>query len=205
MTAPAEKRRHSVEDYLRIERDSLDKHEFHDGEILAMSGGSPMHSLIASNVMRQIGNSLANKRCRVFESNLRLRIGNQPRYVYADGSVICGPLQFDPADSKRETVTNPKLVVEVLSPSTELYDRSRKFDLYRQIPSLEEYVLVAQDAPLVEVYTREPDGTWIFWPHAGLEATAKLRSIDVLLALSEIYDGVEFPPEAGESLNPSPS
>jgi Uma2 family endonuclease len=205
MAVPAEKPCHSIEDYLRIERDSLDKHEFHDGEILAMSGGSPMHSLIASNVMRHIGNRLGNKRCRAFESNLRIRIGDQPRYVYADGSVICGPLAFDPADAKRETVTNPILVAEVLSPSTELYDRSRKFDLYRQIPSLEEYVLVAQHAPLVEVFSRGPDGTWIFWPYSGLKATAKLKSIDVSIALSEIYEGVEFPPEAADIVNSLPS
>jgi Uma2 family endonuclease len=107
MTLPAEKRRFSVDDYLRIERDSLDKHEFHDGEILAMSGGSPMHSLIALNLNRQIANRLTNKRCRAFESNLRLRIGNEARYVYADGSVVCGPLELDPAEpSARRSPTH---------------------------------------------------------------------------------------------------
>ena len=118
MTQPAERRRYSAEEYLRFERDSTQKHEFHDGEILAMSGGSPTHSLISSNVIREVGVRLKGKRCHVYDSNLRVWIAGTRRYVYPDSTIICGPLQFDPNDPKLETVANPRVIVEVLSPST---------------------------------------------------------------------------------------
>jgi Uma2 family endonuclease len=193
MTQPAEKRRNTVDEYLRIERDSRDKHEFHDGEILAMSGGTPPHSLITSNVVAELSQRLKGKRCRVYESNLRVCIPSESRYVYADASVICGAIEYDPADPKRETVINPRVIVEVLSPSTETYDRTSKFDSYRKLESLQEYVLVWQLAPRVEVFTRQPDGGWLFHPFEGIEATANVESIQVLLPLAEIYAGVEFP------------
>src|SRR5688500_11558437 len=100
MGLPISKPRHTVDEYLRMERDSLEKHEFHDGEILAMAGNTPDHSLIASNLIREIGIRLKGKSCRVYESNLRLRAGRSQRYVYPDLSVICGPVQFDPLDTK---------------------------------------------------------------------------------------------------------
>jgi Uma2 family endonuclease len=195
MTQAAEKHRYTVDEYLRIERDSRDKHEYHDGEILAMSGGTPPHSLISSNVSGELRGRLKGKRCRVYESNLRICIPSENRYVYADASVICGPVQYDPADTKQETVTNPRVIVEVLSPSTEGYDRTTTFDSYRKLQSMEEYVLVSQDSPTVAIFSRQADGGWLFYPSEGIEAIAKLRSIQVELPLTEIYAGVEFPPE----------
>jgi Uma2 family endonuclease len=193
MTVPAEKPRHTIDEYLRIERDSIDKHEFHDGEILAMSGGSVVHSLISSNVIQTLGNRLKGRKCRAYDSNLRVRTGELSRYVYPDATVICGPPQIDPADSKGETVMNPRVIVEVLSPSTEGYDRGDKFEGYRQTPSLEEYVLVSQNIPRIEVFSRRPDGSWLFTPDAGLEAAAKLLCLELELPLADVYADVEFP------------
>jgi Uma2 family endonuclease len=198
MTLPAAKHRHSVEEYLRLERDALDKHEFHDGEILAMSGGTVRHSLISANVSREIGNRLKGKACRNYDSNLRVRPAPN-RYLYPDNTVICGPVEYDPADPYGETITNPKVIVEVLSPSTEKYDRTTKFDLYRKIASLEEYVLIYQSEPRIEIFARKPDGTWSIDVAAGMSAVAKLRSIHVDLPLTDAYSNIDFePPPAGK-------
>jgi Uma2 family endonuclease len=193
MTLPATKHRHTVEEYLRLERDALDKHEFHDGEILAMSGGTVRHSLISMNVGREIGIGLKGKPCRNYDSNLRVRATTY-RYLYPDNTVIWGPVEYDPADPYGETVTNPKVIVEVLSPSTERYDRTIKFDLYRKIVALEEYVLIYQSEPRIEIFARKSDGTWSIDVAAGMSATAKLRSINVDLPLPDAYANVEFDP-----------
>jgi Uma2 family endonuclease len=181
MTLPAAKHRHTVEEYLRLERDALDKHEFHDGEILAMSGGTARHSLICMNFGAALNARLKGKPCRVYDSNLRVR-ATIDRYVYADNTVICGPVEYDLADPYIETVTNPKVIVEVLSPSTERYDRTTKFDLYRKVAAMEEYVLIYQSEPRIEVFARKPDGTWSVDVAAGMSAVAKLRSINVDLS-----------------------
>jgi len=113
----------TISDYLNRERDSLEKHEYRDGEILAMSGGSARHSLISANVIRELGNRLKGKPCRVYDSNLRIRIPRSVLYTYPDASVVCDAPQVDPDDPLKETVINPTVVVEILSPSTEAYDR----------------------------------------------------------------------------------
>jgi Uma2 family endonuclease len=202
MTEAAAKRRYSIEDYLRLERDSRDKYEYDDGEILAMSGGSPTHSLIASNVNGELRARLKGKRCRVYESNLRISVPGKRRYVYADGTVICGLLEYDPADTKQETVVNPEVIIEVLSPSTEKYDRTKKFDLYRSAASFREYVLVSQDVPRVETFLRQPDGTWAFDVAAGLQTSVRLRSLNTEVPLAEVYAGVEFPAEPARDPTP---
>ena len=120
------------------------------------------------------------------------RPGPSSRYVYPDLSVVCGPPQFDPADRRRTTVTNPRVVVEVLSDSTEAYDRGGKFTLYRECETLEENVLIAQDRPAFETYHRQPDGTWSFAAWSGLDAVARLRSLGVDLAMSALYAGLPF-------------
>jgi Uma2 family endonuclease len=194
MTYPAAQPRHSIAEYLGLERTSDRKHEFHNGEILAMSGGSPEHSLIALNIGGELRNRLKGNPCRAYESNLRVSISRTGRYVYPDASVVCGPLQLDPADPKGETVTNPRVIVEVLSPSTEKYDRLDKFDNYRQIDSLEEYVLASQDRPRVEVFRRQSDGAWALKVFAGIDATAELQSVRITLPLAEVYAGAQFPP-----------
>lgn len=198
MGLPISKRRYTVDEYLRMERDSLEKHEFHEGEILAMAGNSPEHVVIATNLIGELHARLKGKRCRVYESNLRLRAGRSQRYVYPDLSVICGQPQFDPLDTRPETVTNPRILVEILSPTTEAYDRGEKFDRYREIDSLEEYLLVWQHVPRVELFRRQPDGTWAFSAAVGTDSTITLPALGIQLSLTEIYDGVTFPPALPE-------
>ncbi len=160
-----------------------------------MSGSTPEHALITARVICAIGNQLAGKRCDVYSSDLKIGIPPTGRVLYPDGSIVCGPLEFHPDDPKRRIVTNPRVIIEVLSPTTEAYDRGDKFRQYRNIPSLEEYVLVSQDAPLIETFVREPDGSWlIIGAYAGLDGKALLRSIQGELPLSIIYAGVAFPP-----------
>jgi Uma2 family endonuclease len=195
MTMPLAKPRYTVEEYLRLEESAVDRHEFHDGEILAMSGGTYEQSLLNVNVTSALKNRLRGGPCRVAESNLRVRVGTLSKYVYPDASVICGPPVFDPADPNRTTVLNPRVIIEVLSKSTESYDRSGKFMLYRRIDSHDEYVLVSTDRPLVETFRRQGDGTWkVVGYFEGLEATAELSSLGVSVPLAELYEGITFPP-----------
>ena len=202
MGLPFEKHRVTVEEYLRKEQASPNRHEYHDGEVLAMAGGSPEHSLIVSNFNRVLGNALVGKPCRVYDSNLKVGIAPTRRFVYPDISVICGAPQLDPRDTTGQTVTTPRMVVEVLSPSTEAYDRSGKFDQYRELDSFEEYILVSQDRASVETFFRQPDGTWLFTPYAGIDAVMKSRCLGVELRLADIYAGVEFSPMAESETDP---
>lgn len=201
MTQPATIHRYTVDEYLRRERNSLEKHEFDDGEILAMAGATRVHVLITTNTLVALHTRLRGKPCVPYGSDLRIRLSGRPKYVYPDISVICGQPQADPDDSRGESFLNPRLIVEVLSPSTEQYDRKAKFDRYRQVESLREYVLVSQDTSRIETFARQPDGTWAFDVAVGIEAVAKLRSIQVDLPLSEVYAGVEFPPPTAAAAN----
>jgi Uma2 family endonuclease len=187
-------RRYSIPEYVRFEERSQTRHEYHDGLILAMSGGSYEHALIATNVNRAIGNRLVGKPCRVLDANMR--VATPRRMVYPDGSIVCGPPRFDPRDPTGQSLTNPRAVIEVLSPSTERYDRGDKFDEYRGVASLEEYVLVYQGEPRVECFARQPDGSWNYTPFLGPEAVARIRCVHVEIPLSEIYADVTFPPPA---------
>jgi len=182
------------EEYLRRERDATERHQFYHGEVFAMSGGTPRHSLVIANVTREVGNALKAGPCQVYDSNLRVRIPRTTLYTYPEVSVVCGPLEFDPLDARQETVLNPTLVVEVLSPSTESWDRGGKFENYQQIASFREYVLVAAESPRVETFLRQADGTWLYAAAAGMDAVVQLRSLNVALPLAEIYRGVTFAP-----------
>jgi Uma2 family endonuclease len=196
MTMPAEKpRRYTIEEYLKIADDSEVKLEYVDGEIVSMAGGTANHSLISENFGRELGNRLKGKPCRVYDSNLRVGIPGNPRYMYPDRLVVCGKPAFDPRDKKNLSVMNPRFVVEVLSESTERSDRGEKFTRYRELESLQEYVLVSQDRPQVETFFRQIDGTWLLTPYFGMESVLRLRSLEIELPLAEIYAGVEFPPQ----------
>ncbi len=195
MGLPAEKRRYTVAEYFALEEAALEKHEYRQGEILAMYGGTLDHSGINSNVLREVGNRLKGKPCRAYDSNLRVRVGPGDRYVYPDALVICGEPQFDPDDEKRTTVRNPRVVIEVLSDSTEANDRGDKFASYRTVQTVQEYVLVSQHRPMIEVFSRLPDGLWRLSVAVGTDAVARLESLSIDLPLSEVYDGVTFPPE----------
>ncbi len=178
--------RFSFEEYLRLEQDSQTKHEFAGGNVFAMSGGTPEHAAITANVARLLGNALAQQPCRVFSPDLRVRIQVTGLATYPDVTVICAKLELDPTDPKQHTALNPTLIVEVLSPSTEDYDRGDKLGNYKQIPALAEIVLVAHDRREVEVIRREADGSWS--RHiARTSETVKLTSIGCELSVVEIY------------------
>lgn len=173
-------------EYIRIEEDSGIKHEFLDGRVLAMSGGTPEHAAVTANIARLIGNALAGRPCRVYSPDLRVRIQATGLGTYPDCAVISGAIEFDPADPKQHTALNPRVLVEVLSPSTEDYDRGEKLGHYKLMPSLQEVVLVAHDRNEVEVVRRESDGSWS--RHISREDEAvRLSSIDCDLLVSEIY------------------
>ncbi len=159
MTAvPQSRHRYTYEEYLSFERDSETKHEYFAGEIYAMAGGSLRHSALASRVSGAL-EAARRPGCIAFQSDMRLRVLATGRATYPDAALVCGPPERDPADAKGTTITNPTLLVEVLSPSTEEVDRGDKWRDYQRIPSLQEYVLVSQ-APRIEIYRRLPSGTW---------------------------------------------
>src|SRR5689334_3569187 len=155
---PQSQHDYTFADYLALERDSEIKHEFDAGEILAMSGGTARHSALAARMIIALGNTSAPG-CTVFTSDMRVRIVATGRATYPDVSMVCGPLEYDPDDAARTTITNPVLLVEVLSVTTEKGDRGDKWMHYQRIPSLHEYVLVEQE-PRIEIYRRMPSGTW---------------------------------------------
>jgi Uma2 family endonuclease len=195
--APAEpRRRYSLAEYLDFEDAAEGKHEFHDGEILAMSGGSPEHALIIANASGTIGNRLKGKPCRLYSSHLRMSGPPRSSVYHPDLTIICGPVEYDP-DPNRQLVTNPRAIVEVLSPTTEAYDRGEKFRHHSMIASLAEYVLIAETAPVIENFVRQPDGKWLFaGTYSGLDAVATLRSVQIELKLTDVYTGVTFPEPA---------
>ncbi|MBI2948023.1 MAG: Uma2 family endonuclease [Verrucomicrobia bacterium] len=191
MGVPEPVHRLTEAEYLERERLAEYKSEYFDGEVFAMSGGTPPHSQIAANAIRVIGNQLSG-RCVVYTSDLRLKIEATGLLTYPDFSVVCGPLQF--AEGTEDTVVNPTLVGEVLSDSTEAYDRGKKFENYRQMPSLLEYLLVSQKEARIEQFSRGKEGSWVLRDAAGLEASLFLPSLEVTLALSDIFAGVKFAP-----------
>jgi Uma2 family endonuclease len=181
----AARQRHSFLEYLAIEEMNPVRHEFCDGEVWAMAGGSPDHAAIAINVASVLREQLRGRPCRVFGSDLRIRVRASGLATYPDASVVCSRLEVDPDDPSGHTVVNPTLLVEVLSPSTEAYDRGEKLAHYKRIPSLREVVLVAQDERRLELWRREGE-RWTVELARGDEV-AHLSSIDCALPLAEIY------------------
>jgi len=181
------------EEYLAFERASETKHEYVNGEIFAMSGGTESHSSVAANIIGELRNVFFGRGCRVNTSDLRIKILTGTRYVYPDASVVCGPSEY--GDNCRDVLLNPRLVVEVLSESSEAYDRGDKFAAYRTIPSLQHYVLASQDKPLIEVYTRKDDGVWLYSAY-GPGDKAALSALDCVLDVDRVYTDV-FPVAEG--------
>jgi Uma2 family endonuclease len=176
----------TFDEYLLLEEIAEVKHEFLDGEVWAMAGGSPEHAAIIGNVTTLLNMQLRGQRCRVHSTELRVRVKATGLGTYPDVTVICGRLERDPDDRTGHTAINPRVLVEVLSPSAEGYDRGEKLSHYQTIPSLEEVVLVAHDRPEIEVVRREADGTWS--RHiAGDGQSARLASIACDLLVAEVY------------------
>lgn len=188
------KRLLSPQEYLAQERLADLRSEFYRGEMFAMAGATWDHTLVKDNIAREAGNQLKGGPCRVLTSDLRVKVNATGLYTYPDIVVVCEEPQFE--DEVLDTLLNPRTIVEVLSDSTEKYDRGLKFAHYRQLPSVQEYVLVAQDRPLVERYVRQADGTWVLTAFNDLAQTFAFGSLPVQIALTEIYRGVEFPETA---------
>jgi Uma2 family endonuclease len=178
---------YTIEEYLKIEETSLERLEYHDGEIFAMAGGTIDHGLITNNISRNIDNALIKKgkNCRTYSSDVRIAINNR-NYVYADTFVICGkPENYD---EMKEAAKNPILIVEVSSDSTALYDREEKFRKYQSIETFQEYVLIAQNQMLVEVYYKTKDANfWYYRSYTKPDDLIELKSIDIEIPLHEIY------------------
>jgi Uma2 family endonuclease len=180
----------SEEEYLAYERASSIKHEFYRGHIYAMSGGKEPHNLIAGNTLSSLHSQLRRKPCRVYPSDMRVKVLRTGLNTYPDVMVICGQPQF--TDAIRDTITNPTVIVEVLSPSTERYDRGMKFQHYRSIDTLQDYILIAQDQYHVEHYIRQQNGQWLLQEFTNLEEEAYLDSIECTLRLEDIYEKVDL-------------
>lgn len=184
------KRKITPEEYLEIERRAEYKSEYFNGEIFAMAGAKRNHNKVATNVSGLIWQHLKGKDCESYANDMRVFVPKTGLYTYSDVVVVCGEPQFQ--DKIFDTLLNPTLLIEVLSESTESYDRGKKFQHYRSIESLREYVLVSQDEARIEKYVRQGDGFWVLSEAFDLDAKIKLDSIDCEIALSEVYDKVEF-------------
>lgn len=178
------------EEYLAVERESATKAEYFDGTVYAMTGASINHIRVVTNLTRELSIQLRDRKCDVLSNEMKVRLQNSRKFFYPDVTVLCGELQFH--DKRKDVVLNPVLVIEVLSPSTEAYDRGAKFQAYQTLDSLKEYVLVAQDSPVVEQYVRRSDGKWDYMAVVGLESSLSLPSVECNLSLSAVYDKVEF-------------
>ncbi len=188
----AEKRYPTGEQYLAWEREADFKSEYLRGEIYAMSGASLEHNIISTNLTREISNQLKDRPCQVLGSDMRVQIEAADAYFYPDLSGLCGGFDFH--DDRKDTYKNPQFVIEILSASTESYDRGKKFFHYQSLPSLREYVLVSQGEAVGEVYRKDGD-RWIYQLLTGDGAALRLESVDCEVSISEIYRNVSFPAE----------
>ena len=178
------------EDYLAIERQAETRSEYLDGEMFAMAGGSFTHNAIIGNINGALWQQLRRKPCQICPNDQRVHIPATGLYTYPDIVVVCGEPRLQ--DEHQDTLLNPTIIIEVLSPTTEAYDRGKKFEHYRSIASLVEYLLVSQSEPQVEQYLRQDDNRWLFTETSGLEATLTLPSIQCELALAEVYEKIAF-------------
>ena len=179
----------SPEEYLSMERVATQKSEYFRGEVFAMSGASPAHVLIVSNIVAALHGQLRGGPCRVYSTDLRVKVQASGLFTYPDVIVICGEMLFD--DDRKDTALNPTLIIEVLSPSTKDYDRGEKFEQYRKIPSFVEYVLVAQDHCHVEHFVKQPDGDWLLSETNCITDDVHTPSIACTLSLTDMYENVQ--------------
>lgn len=211
MSLPRSELLYTESEYLALERASEERHEYLDGQIYQMAGESPEHGDICTNLVGQLYSQLRDKPCRVRSKDTKVRSGPAPNarrstkglYSYPDLLVVCGELQFH--DTYRDVLLNPKIIIEVLSPTTEAFDRGEKFLRYRTyLESLTDYVVVAQSMPRVEHFTRQPNGKWLIAVSAtDLTESVALSSIDCELRVRQVYDRIVFPAPADEEPDPS--
>ncbi len=198
-TAP-DHRRISLEEYLALENPSETKHEYYRGEIFGMAGASLTHNRIFSNLFPRLATLLEGKPCEVFGSDLRVRIDAVDLATYPDLLVVCDGPKLHPIDDR--AITNPRLIIEILSKSTENYDRGPKFELYQSLESFSEYVLIYQTQAKAIHYVRQQDGTWTYQLIVGIESNLELESIGCSVPFSAIYRNIDFQPEINEPTNP---
>jgi Uma2 family endonuclease len=177
------------DEYLAFERKSEVKHEYFGGEVFARSGASKRHNLITANLIRVLGNQLLNRPCNVYPSDMRVKVSATGKYTYPDVSVACEEEKFD--DAEKDTLLNPVVIIEVLSESTEAYDRGKKFEQYQHIESLTDYLLVAQEPHRVEQYVRQSNREWRYSEFHDAGDVVKISVIGCELALKDVYAKVE--------------
>lgn len=180
----------SIEDYLLMEEDSEVKHEYYRGEIFAMAGGTIPHNQVVRNTLTAIDNFLREKDCQVFPSDLKIHIEANTLFTYPDVSIVCGELER--WNGRNDTITNPVVVIEVLSKKTQNYDRGEKFKLYRSLPSLKEYILISSLEILVERFTKQETGLWSFRETTDLEDFMQIETIGFSCTVSDLYRNVRF-------------
>jgi Uma2 family endonuclease len=186
----AAKRRLTPEEYLAIERDVPTKHEFYQGEMFAMSGASREHNQVTFNLAGSLHSQLKDRDCNAYVNDMRVKVSATGLYTYPDVVITCEKPKFE--DSVFDTLLNPQAIIEVLSESTEKYDRGGKFAQYRQLPSLREYVLVSQERPHIELFTNAGAGVWMLTEAIGLESAIDIPTIACRLALADVYAKVGF-------------
>lgn len=179
-------------EYLELERQSSQKHEYLDGRRWLMPVNSAEHDVIFANLLISVGTRLRKTSSQFHTRNLRLHCPDTGLYTYADAAVLCGHPDYAPADAKLETVTNPAVIFEIFSPETEMYDQAIKFDHYRTLPRLQLYVLISEVRPYIVVHSRTDDDGWNMHVCDTLETRLELEALDLEIPLSEIYDGVTF-------------
>lgn len=189
MSSAASEPRYTAEEYLALERKAEYKSEYVNGHIIAMSGASRQHNIIAANISREISTQLRGRPCESYISDMRVRVSETGLYTYPDVVAVCGDMRF--ADGQTDTLLNPTVIVEVLSSSTEAYDRGDKFAHYRRLESLQDYLLVSQETVRVEHYVRQGE-KWLLSEASALTDTVHLASIQCALVLGDIYDKVQF-------------
>jgi Uma2 family endonuclease len=184
------------EEYLEREREADTRSEYVNGQVFAMAGATDSHNLITLNVAGELRGALKGKACRTYAMDMRVQVTTAGSYFYPDITVACGRAAFAPG--RRDTLLNPAVVVEVLSPSTEAYDRGAKFFYYRQLESLTDYLLVSQDTMRIEHFMRQPNGLWLMAEAVGPDGVLEIASIGCSLRLADVYDKVDIgSPEAG--------
>jgi Uma2 family endonuclease len=189
--AKLQPRLYTPDEYLALEEVAADyKSEYFRGEIYAMAGGSANHNRISGNVHAVLNNGLRSTRCETFNSDMRLMVKAHNLYTYPDTMVICGSIEF--AKDRNDTVTNPTLIVEVLSPSTQDYDRGQKFEFYRALASLKDYLIIHQDQIYIEYYHKLADRQWVLTEFSDIEATLTIQSLNFEIPIRRLYERVDW-------------
>jgi Uma2 family endonuclease len=189
---PLKKQIYTLEEYLELDHESEEKIEFWDGHVFTLAGASASHNRIQRNVLITLGNKLRGRRCEIFPSDMRVGVPSYPPYRYPDLSALCGQAIIQTL-GKQDILTNPQLIIEVLSDSTAEFDRGYKFTYYKSIESFTEYILIAQDRPHVTQFIKQDENNWLNREFNSIDDKFHLTSLDCELELSELYQDVEFP------------